>query len=74
VPYNSLRTQAWIGSEQSLSDLSKLQILSIRVGCFVRTLKFYAEGKIVTTVSTLIPGLTCMPSSPVKRYKLNRFT
>ncbi len=74
MPHNSLRTQAWIGSEQTLGDLSKLQILRIRVRNFIRTLKFYAERKIVTTASTLIPGFTRMPSSLVERYKLNRFT
>jgi len=55
-----------------LGDLCKLHILAIRVRSFIRTLKFDAEGKIVTAASALILGFTCVPGSLVKGDTLNR--
>jgi len=55
-----------------MGDLSQLYILGIGVRSFIRTLKFDADGKIVTAASTLILGFTCVPGSLVKGNKLNR--
>jgi len=52
VGHDSPWAHTRIVSEQSLRDFGKVQILSVTIGNVIRALKFYTEGKIVTTGST----------------------